>query len=96
MRRQIVGNDRCYYASRALAALEVLAEGPTTAAALGRALQIHPRTARRLLAAMIRDGYVTCPSRREGFRPTAQLGELGSRLALAPHIAKSARWQAFG
>ncbi|WP_053226454.1 IclR family transcriptional regulator [Solirubrobacter soli] len=56
-----------YFASRAMQALEVLAFGPSTATRLANELQVHPRTARRLLNRMVHDGWLV---RREGPRPT--------------------------
>jgi predicted ArsR family transcriptional regulator len=44
--------------SRTLAALEVLAEGSITAAALGERIAVDTRTARRLLQRLAVDGYL--------------------------------------
>lgn len=43
---------------RAIRALESLVQGPATAAELARSLEIHPRTARRLLLALVSTGWV--------------------------------------
>ena len=56
-----------FFASRAMQALEVLAFGPSTATAVAAELQVHPRTARRLLNRMAHDGWLV---RRDGPRPT--------------------------
>jgi DNA-binding IclR family transcriptional regulator len=48
-------------------ALEVLAFGPSTATQVAGELQVHPRTARRLLNRMVHDGWLV---RRDGPRPT--------------------------
>src|SRR5689334_1756788 len=56
-----------YFASRAMQALEVLAFGPSTATRVADELQVHPRTARRLLNRMVHDGWLI---RRDGPRPT--------------------------
>jgi IclR family acetate operon transcriptional repressor len=62
-----VSATEAYFASRAMQALEVLAFGPSTATQLANELQVHPRTARRLLNRMVHDGWLV---RREGPRPT--------------------------
>jgi len=56
-----------FFASRAMQALEVLAFGPSTATQVATELQVHPRTARRLLNRMVHDGWLV---RRDGPRPT--------------------------
>jgi IclR family acetate operon transcriptional repressor len=56
-----------YFASRTMQALEVLAFGPSTTTVVAGELQIHPRTARRLLNRMTHDGWLI---RRDGPRPT--------------------------
>ena len=56
-----------FFASRAMQALEVLAFGPSTATMVAGELQVHPRTARRLLNRMVHDGWLV---RRDGPRPT--------------------------
>jgi IclR family acetate operon transcriptional repressor len=56
-----------FFASRAMQALEVLAFGPATATRVADELQVHPRTARRLLNRMVHDGWLI---RRDGPRPT--------------------------
>lgn len=56
-----------FFASRSMQALEVLAFGPATATQIAAELQVHPRTARRLLNRMVHDGWLI---RRDGPRPT--------------------------
>jgi DNA-binding IclR family transcriptional regulator len=56
-----------YFVSRSMQALEVLAFGPSTASRIAAELQVHPRTARRLLNRMVHDGWLV---RRDGPRPT--------------------------
>jgi DNA-binding IclR family transcriptional regulator len=60
-------STEAFFASRAMRALEVLAFGPSSATRLADELQVHPRTARRLLNRMVADGWVI---RRDGARPT--------------------------
>ena len=70
--------------SRTLAALEVLAEGSITAAALGERIAVDTRTARRLLQRLAVDGYVARgPHNLDGYTPETALRELGARLSLA-------------
>lgn len=61
------GATEAFFASRAMQALEVLAFGPSTATVVAGELQVHPRTARRLLNRMVHDGWLR---RRDGPRPT--------------------------
>jgi DNA-binding IclR family transcriptional regulator len=55
-----------YFVSRTVEALEVLSVAPSSAAQLARALQIHPRTARRMLARLVEEGYVVKRDERRG------------------------------
>ena len=85
-----------FFASRAMQALEVLAFGPSTATQVAAALQVHPRTARRLLNRMVHDGWLT---RRDGARPTytptlrivALAAQLAHRAPLVRHATDVAR-----
>lgn len=47
-----------YFVTRTVRALELLASGPLTAPKLAEAMQIHPRTARRMLNRLADEGYV--------------------------------------
>jgi DNA-binding IclR family transcriptional regulator len=62
-----MSTTEAFFASRSMQALEVLAFGPSTATQVANELQVHPRTARRLLNRMVSDGWLT---RRDGPRPT--------------------------
>jgi IclR family acetate operon transcriptional repressor len=85
-----------FFASRAMQALEVLAFGPSTATQVATELQVHPRTARRLLNRMVHDGWLT---RRDGARPTytptlrivALAAQLAHRAPLVRHATDVAR-----
>jgi DNA-binding IclR family transcriptional regulator len=80
-----------YGISRTLAALEVLAEGSITAAALGERIAVDKRTARRLLQRLAVEGYVARGEHNlDGFTPQAALRELGARLSAAGADAHSA------
>jgi len=79
-----------FFASRSMQALEVLAFGPSTVSRVAAELQVHPRTARRLLNRMVTDGWLT---RRDGPRPTytptmrivALAAQLAHRAPLVKH-----------
>lgn len=79
-----------FFVSRAMQALEVLAFGPASATRVAEELQVHPRTARRLLNRMVYDGWVI---RRDGPRPTytptlrivALAAQLAQRAPLVRH-----------
>ena len=87
---------RAYYASRTLQALELLAFQNLSCPELAAALGTHPRTARRLLARLVADGYAepTFDTRRR-YRATLHLAALGRQLiahaelprTAAPHVA---------
>jgi DNA-binding IclR family transcriptional regulator len=77
-----------WYATRTLRALEILAFRACSATEVAHGLQIHPRTARRLLSRLVADGYV---SRSDGeprvYSPTMRVvalaGQIVERSALA-------------
>lgn len=68
---------------RTLRALELLAEGPQTQADLARELAVHRRTARRLLARLIAEGYAepVADSRHLAYGATFRLAVLGRKVA---------------
>jgi IclR family acetate operon transcriptional repressor len=91
-----VSATEAFFASRSMQALEVLAFGPSTATQVAAELQVHPRTARRLLNRMVHDGWLI---RREGARPTytptmrivALAAQLAHRAPLVRHATDVAR-----
>jgi DNA-binding IclR family transcriptional regulator len=91
-----VSATEAFFASRSMQALEVLAFGPSTATQLAAELQVHPRTARRLLNRMVQDGWLV---RRDGARPTytptmrivALAAQLAHRAPLVRHATDVAR-----
>jgi IclR family acetate operon transcriptional repressor len=91
-----VSATEAFFASRAMQALEVLAFGPSTATRVAEELQVHPRTARRLLNRMVYDGWLI---RRDGPRPTytptlrivALAAQLAQRAPLVRHGQEVAR-----
>lgn len=54
-----------WFVTRTMGAIELLAFGPRSATEVAHGLQVHPRTARRLLNRLVADGYLT---RSEGER----------------------------
>jgi len=75
------GATEAYYASRTLQALEVLTFNDLSCPQVAATLQIHPRTARRLLLRLVADGYIeqSFDSRRR-YRATLRVAALGSQL----------------
>lgn len=67
---------------RTLRALEMLAAGPCTQADVARELGVHRRTARRLLARLVDEGYAQAvPERHVTFRAASRLAVLGRQVA---------------
>ena len=90
-RESMRARSGAYYADRTLRALELLTFQDLSCPQLADALQIHVRTARRLLLRLAADGYVeqTFDDRRR-YRATLRLAALGAQLvahAHLPHIA---------
>lgn len=87
--------NEAFFASRAMQALEVLAFGPATVTQVANELQVHSRTARRLLNRMVYDGWLL---RRDGARPTytptlriiALAAQLAQRAPLVVHALELA------
>jgi DNA-binding IclR family transcriptional regulator len=79
------------FVSRTMQAMEVLAFQPLSAAQLASALQVHPRTARRLLARLVEDGWVSrSDGRRRTYSPTMRLVALAAQLAERAPLAQAA------
>jgi DNA-binding IclR family transcriptional regulator len=81
-----------FFASRSMQALEVLAFGPATAPRVAEELQVHPRTARRLLNRMAQDGWVT---RHDGprpmYTPTLRIVALAAQLTQRAPLVRHAQ-----
>lgn len=83
--------NEAFFASRSMQALEVLAFGPSTATQLAAELQVHPRTARRLLNRMVADGWlVRCEGSRPTYTPTLRIVALAAQLAHRAPLVKHA------
>ncbi len=79
-----------WHVARTMRALELLAFTPLSAPKLALALDADPRTVRRLLGRLEREGYVTrSRDARRVYRPTFRLvalaGQVAERSALARH-----------
>jgi IclR family acetate operon transcriptional repressor len=86
-----VSATEALFVSRTMQAMEVLAFRPSSAAQLAEALQIHPRTARRLLARLVADGWVSrTADRRHAYAPTMRLVALAAQLAERSALAQAA------
>jgi DNA-binding IclR family transcriptional regulator len=79
------------WASRALQALELLTFHSLSAPQVAATLQIHPRTARRLLVTMAAEGYIeqTLDSRRR-YRSTLWLAALGAQVVAHAELPRAA------
>jgi DNA-binding IclR family transcriptional regulator len=77
--------------SRTLQVLELLAFQSLSAPQVAATLQIHPRTARRLLVSLAADGYIeqTLDSRRR-YRSTLWLAALGAQVVANAEMTRAA------
>jgi DNA-binding IclR family transcriptional regulator len=70
-----------WYATRTMQAIELLAFQPCTAPQVAAALQVHPRTARRLLNRLVADGYLTrSEGERRVYAPTMRIVALAGQV----------------
>jgi IclR family transcriptional regulator, acetate operon repressor len=78
-----VDDATAQHVRRTLRALELLAEGPQTQADLARQLVVHRRTARRLLARLVDEGYAkeTQHGRQVAYVATPRFAVLGRQVA---------------
>jgi DNA-binding IclR family transcriptional regulator len=80
-----------WYAARAMQALEVLAFQPLSAPQLAAALQVHPRTARRLLTRLREEGWLTrSDDARRLYAPTMRIVALAGQIVQRAQIAEQA------
>jgi DNA-binding IclR family transcriptional regulator len=80
-----------FFVSRTLQAIEVLAFQPSSAPQVAGALQVHPRTARRLLNRLVADGWATrSDGRRRTYAPTMRIVALAAQLAERAPLAVAA------
>ncbi len=80
------------HVARTLRAIELLAFAPCSAPRLAAALDADPRTVRRLLGRLEREGYVTCSQdARRVYRPTFRLVALAGQVVERSPLARRAR-----
>jgi DNA-binding IclR family transcriptional regulator len=71
-----------YFVSRTMQAMEALTFQSASAPEIAGALQVHPRTARRLLNRLVADGWLTrSEGRRRTYTPTLRIVALAAQLA---------------
>jgi DNA-binding IclR family transcriptional regulator len=71
-----------YFVSRTMQAMEALTFRSASAPEIAGALQVHPRTARRLLNRLVADGWLTrSEGRRRTYTPTLRIVALAAQLA---------------
>ena len=77
------------YVARTMQVLELLAFQPLSAPQVAATLQIHPRTARRLLVRLHEEGYVTrSDDARRLYAPSMRVVALAGQIAVrAPQAA---------
>jgi DNA-binding IclR family transcriptional regulator len=81
-----------YFASRAMLTMEILAFGPATVTQLADELQVHSRTARRLVNRMVHDGWlVRHDGPRPRYEPTLRMVALAAQFAARSRLIGAAR-----
>lgn len=76
------------FAVRTLRALEILAFTPMTAPQVAEVLGVHPRTARRLLGQLRRDGWLSyCTQTPRVYAPTLRLVALAAQIGAGAPLA---------
>ena len=81
-----------WHVTRTMRALEVLAMGPMSAVEVADALQIHPRTARRMLNRLVHEAYVTRgPEPRRKYVATLRIVALAGQVAENSEFVLAAR-----
>ena len=81
-----------FFVTRTMQAIEVLAFQPCSAPQVAGALQVHPRTARRLLNKLVAEGWLTrSEGRRRIYAPTMRIVALAAQLAERDPLALAAR-----
>jgi DNA-binding IclR family transcriptional regulator len=79
------------FASRTMQALELLALHPLSAPQVAEALQVHPRTARRLLTRLAEDGWLArSQDARRVYAPTLRIVSLAGQVLARCRLAEAA------
>ena len=80
------------FAARTMQALELLALHPMSAPQVAEALQVHPRTARRLLARLTEEGWlVRSEDARRVYTPSLRVAALAGHVLQRSQMAEAAR-----
>lgn len=80
------------FAARTMQALELLALHPMSAPQVAEALQVHPRTARRLLARLTEEGWLShSEDVRRVYTPTMRVVALAGHVLQRSQVAEAAR-----
>jgi DNA-binding IclR family transcriptional regulator len=88
----VTAATEAFFVSRTMQAIEVLAFQPCSAPQVAGALQVHPRTARRLLNKLVAEGWLTrSEGRRRVYAPTMRIVALAAQLAERDPLARAAR-----
>lgn len=78
-----------WYAARAMQALEILTFQPLSAPQVAAALQVHPRTARRLLNRLREEGYLSRSDEgRRVYTPTVRIVALAGQVLERSRLAE--------
>jgi DNA-binding IclR family transcriptional regulator len=81
-----------YFVARTMQALELLALHPLSAPQVAEALEIHPRTARRLLTRLTEDGWLTrSEDSRRVYAPTLRIASLAGHVVARCSAARTAK-----
>jgi IclR family transcriptional regulator, KDG regulon repressor len=87
-----VSTTEAFFVTRTMQAIEVLAFEPCSAPQVAGALQVHPRTARRLLNKLVAEGWLTrSEGRRRVYAPTMRIVALAAQMADRDPLALAAR-----
>jgi IclR family acetate operon transcriptional repressor len=80
-----------WFVARTVRALEVLAFQPQSAPQVAAALQVHPRTARRLLNRLMEEGYLTrSDDARRLYSPTLRIVALAGQIVERSELSRVA------
>jgi DNA-binding IclR family transcriptional regulator len=80
-----------WFVTRTVRALEVLAFQPQSAPQVAEALQVHPRTARRLLNRLMEEGYLTrTQDARRLYSPTMRIVALAGQVVERSALSRAA------
>ena len=81
-----------HFVARTMRALELLALHPLSAPQVAEALDIHPRTARRLLTRLTEDGWLSrSEDTRRVYAPTLRIASLAGHVVERCAVAEAAR-----